>query len=95
MTTARQMNTHETPQADALRVVMVGELRELGAIRSDWVADAVRTVPRHLFAPEESGESAYAADSAVVTTRDEHGVAISSFSATHIRYPPVVPGLLR
>jgi protein-L-isoaspartate O-methyltransferase len=30
---------------------MVRELRELGAICSDPVAEAFRTVPRHLFAP--------------------------------------------
>ncbi|MGH3697227.1 MAG: hypothetical protein ACRDRX_25135 [Pseudonocardiaceae bacterium] len=48
------MNVGKAAEADALRTMMVGELRRLGAIRSGPVADAVRVVPRHLFAP--SGE---------------------------------------
>lgn len=71
--------------ADALRVAMVDELRELGAIRSGRVASAVRVVPRHLFAPAEPLERAYAANSAVVIKRDTRGAAISSLSAAHIQ----------
>ncbi|MGH3927321.1 MAG: methyltransferase, FxLD system, partial [Pseudonocardiaceae bacterium] len=56
-------------QADALRVAMVAELRELGVIRSDGVADAVATVPRHLFAPGEPLERAYAAKTILQTKR--------------------------
>ncbi|SDP96488.1 protein-L-isoaspartate(D-aspartate) O-methyltransferase [Actinopolyspora xinjiangensis] len=64
---------------------MISELREWGDLRSDSVAEALRTVPRHLFAPGESLEDVYAANQAVVTKRDEQGLATSSLSATHIQ----------
>lgn len=64
---------------------MITELRGLNAIRSDQVADAFRVVPRHLFAAGESLERAYAANSTVVTKRDEHGAAVSALSAAHIQ----------
>jgi len=54
---------------------MIAELREMNAIRSDRVADASRIVPRHLFAPDEPLVRAYAANSTVVTKRDEHAAA--------------------
>ncbi|MPZ64708.1 MAG: methyltransferase, FxLD system [Pseudonocardiaceae bacterium] len=76
--------TDETSHADVLREALVDELHEQGEIRSDRVADAFRGVPRHLFAPEESLETAYR-DNAVVTKRDEHGIAISSVSAPYIQ----------
>ena len=88
MRTLRDTNVStavETTQADALREAMIAELRELKAIRSDRVADAFRAVPRHLFAPGEPLESAYAADSAVVTKRDEHGAAVSTVSSAHMQ----------
>ncbi len=71
MSTLRDTNVStadEAAQADALREAMIAELGELKAIRSDRVADAFRTVEtveRHLFAPGEPLEEAYAADSAV------------------------------
>lgn len=64
---------------------MIGELQALGAIRSDEVAQAFRAVPRHLFVPGESLESAYAANSSVLSKRDERGVVISTVSAAHIQ----------
>ncbi|MGH3929069.1 MAG: hypothetical protein ACRDTF_03735 [Pseudonocardiaceae bacterium] len=54
MSTFRDTNVNtaeEAARVNALREAMVGELRELGAIRSDSVAAALGTVPRHLFAP--------------------------------------------
>ncbi len=78
-------DTEETTHSDALREAMVGELREMGTIRSDGVAEAFRTVPRHLFAPGAPLDAVYAATSSVVTKRDEHGVAISSVSAPEIQ----------
>ncbi|MGH4015931.1 MAG: methyltransferase, FxLD system [Pseudonocardiaceae bacterium] len=75
----------EATQADALREAMIAELREMTAIRSDQVADAFRTVLRHLFAPGEPLETVYAANSTVVTKRDEHGAALSALSAAHIQ----------
>lgn len=88
MSTPRGTNVStavETAQADALREAMIAELREMTAIRSDRVADAFRAVPRHLFAPGEPLESAYAANSTLVTKRDEHGAATSAVSAAHIQ----------
>jgi protein-L-isoaspartate(D-aspartate) O-methyltransferase len=70
----------ETSQAGVLRGAMVAEMRARGDIRTDKVAVAFCAVLRHLFAPGEPLESAYAASSSVVTKRDEHGVAISSVS---------------
>ncbi|MCM3884300.1 methyltransferase, FxLD system [Frankia sp. R82] len=72
--------------AALLRARMVDELRATGdAIITGAVAKAILRVPRHLFAPEESLEAAYAANDAVVVKRDRDGVAISSLSATHIQ----------
>ncbi|MGH8885335.1 MAG: methyltransferase, FxLD system [Egibacteraceae bacterium] len=79
------MNIHETTQADALREAMVAELRELKAIRSDQIAEAFRAVPRHLFAPGEPLERAYAAKTILQTKRDERGVAVSMVSAPDIQ----------
>lgn len=46
---------------------------------------AVRTVPRHLFLPEETVGHAYAAERSLVTRRDEHGIGLSSVSAARIQ----------
>ena len=48
-------------------------------IGSDLVADALWTVPRHLFLPDLPPEAAYR-DDAIVTKRDADGLAISSSS---------------
>jgi protein-L-isoaspartate(D-aspartate) O-methyltransferase len=72
-------------KAAALRAAMVEELRGLGAFSSEAVEAAVSTVPRHLFAPGEILEVAYAADSPIMTKRDEAGAALSSVSATHLQ----------
>ena len=88
MSTLRDTNVgtaDETARASALRVAMVAELRELGAIRSDRVADAIGAVLRHLFAPGEPLERAYAAKTILQTKRDERGVAISMVSAPDIQ----------
>lgn len=85
----------EMVQADALREVMIADLRELGAIRNGRVAQAFRAVPRHLFAPGETLEAAYAANSSVVTRRDERGVALSTVSAAHIQATMLEQAALR
>jgi protein-L-isoaspartate(D-aspartate) O-methyltransferase len=72
-------------RADAFREKMVDDLHELGVIRSESVAAAVGAVPRHLFAPEESVEQAYAAKTVLQTKRDERGVPISMISAVDIQ----------
>jgi protein-L-isoaspartate(D-aspartate) O-methyltransferase len=88
VSTLREVNasaTSATPRADVLREAMIAELRELGAIRSDSVAAAVGTVPRHLFAPEEPLERAYVSKTILHTKRDERGVAVSMVSAPDIQ----------
>ncbi|MEV4429530.1 hypothetical protein AB0K23_29945 [Streptomyces sp. NPDC049602] len=53
---------------------------------SEPVQDALRTVPRHRFAPEANLAAAYdGGDRAVVTRRDETGRAISSVSAAWLQ----------
>lgn len=86
MPSLRQMNTHTRtgPSTEALRAALASQLQERGAIRSERVADAFRTVPRHLFAPGEPLERAYANDT-VITKRDERGTAISSVSAPWVQ----------
>jgi protein-L-isoaspartate(D-aspartate) O-methyltransferase len=69
--------------ADALRPALVDQLRELGAIRTERVADVFRAVTRHVFLPGVPLEVAHAND-AVVTKRDERGVALSSVSAPQL-----------
>lgn len=75
----------ENTQAAVLREAMVGELRALGVIRSDAVAAAVGAVPRHLFAPGEPLERAYAAKTILHTKHNERGVAVSMVSAPDIQ----------
>jgi protein-L-isoaspartate(D-aspartate) O-methyltransferase len=77
--------TVASDSVDELRERLIGELRELKALRTDAVERAVRAVPRHLFLPEESVEHAYAAERSLVTKRDEHGIALSSVSAARIQ----------
>jgi protein-L-isoaspartate(D-aspartate) O-methyltransferase len=78
-------NSDETTHADTLREAMIGELREMRAIRSDRVAEAFRAVPRHRFAPGAPLEAVYAATTSVVTKRDDCGVVISSVSAPELQ----------
>lgn len=69
----------------ALRDAMVRQLREMGAIRGDRVAHAFRAVPRHLFAPGEPLESAYAANRSLLARHNEQGVVVTTVSAAHIQ----------
>lgn len=59
-------------------------------IAGDWapsepVREALRTVPRHRYAPEKDLTTAYDDDLAVVTRRDETGRATSSVSAAWLQ----------
>lgn len=73
----------EASAAHALRAALVDQLRELGAVRTERVADAFRAVGRHLFLPGVSLADGYA-DDAVVTKRDGSGAALSSVSAPRL-----------
>jgi protein-L-isoaspartate(D-aspartate) O-methyltransferase len=65
--------------AAALRNGMAEWLLRNHVIRAPQVEEAMRSVPRHLFIPQASVEAAYE-HRAVVTRRDEAGIAISSAS---------------
>ncbi|MFC9326997.1 methyltransferase, FxLD system [Kitasatospora sp. NPDC057015] len=71
--------------AEELRHAMVDQLRADGTIRSERVANAFLEVPRHAFAPEVSLAEAYEPVQALVTKRDENGLAVSSVSAAQIQ----------
>jgi protein-L-isoaspartate(D-aspartate) O-methyltransferase len=62
-----------------LRDRLLAGLRSKELLRDDRVADALATVPRHLFLPGVEPEEAYA-DEAVVTKRDAAGQPVSSAS---------------
>jgi len=66
-------------ELNALRLALLDQVREQGAASDPLVADALRTVPRHLFLPDLSPDQAYR-DEAIVTKRDEYGRPISSSS---------------
>ena len=66
-------------ELSALREKLAAEVVAATQVRSGLVAEALRSVPRHLFLPDEPPESAYR-DDAIVTKRDEAGMPISSSS---------------
>lgn len=73
-------------RAAKLRAALVETLRAEGKITTPAVEAAFRTVTRERFLPADVPlEKAYAVDDAVVTKRDEHGVALSSVSAAYIQ----------
>ncbi|MDB1086177.1 methyltransferase, FxLD system [Streptomyces sp. ACA25] len=81
------MTTQTTPEAadiTALREALADTLRQQGDIRRDCVADAFRTVPRHVFAPQASPVEAYA-DDAVITKTNDRGHPVSSVSAPWVQ----------
>lgn len=87
MTTLRTMTTDTAPEAAepaTLRAALVGRLRQQGDIRTDRVAGAFRTVPRHRFAPETPLQEAYA-DDAVITKQNDRGHPVSSVSAPWVQ----------
>jgi protein-L-isoaspartate(D-aspartate) O-methyltransferase len=66
-------------ELNALRQHLLEQVRDRGAATDPLVADALRTVPRHLFLPDLPPDQAYR-DEPIVTKRDEHGEPISSSS---------------
>jgi protein-L-isoaspartate(D-aspartate) O-methyltransferase len=76
----------EPEEAVRLRQEMAQTVIDGGWAPSESVRDALRTVPRHRFAPEVSLADAYdGGDRAVVTRRDETGRTISSVSAAWLQ----------
>ncbi|MGW2203181.1 methyltransferase, FxLD system [Streptomyces sp. NPDC001774] len=76
----------EPAEAARLRAAMAQVVIDGGWAPSAGVQEALRTVPRHRFAPEASLVAAYdGGDRAVITRRDEAGTAISSVSAAWLQ----------
>lgn len=76
----------EPQEAVRLRQEMAQTVIDGGWAPSEPVRDALRTVPRHRFAPEANLADAYdGGDRAVITRRDDTGRAISSVSAAWLQ----------
>ncbi|GGT23261.1 methyltransferase domain-containing protein [Streptomyces griseoviridis] len=76
----------EPAEAARLRQAMAQMVIDGGWAPSEPVRDALRTVPRHRFAPEVNLAEAYdGGDRAVITRRDATGTAISSVSAAWLQ----------
>jgi protein-L-isoaspartate(D-aspartate) O-methyltransferase len=80
---------HSDQDADELRGALVEQIiatydEEQGLVLSREVEAALRTVPRHLFAPGVPLETAYANHS-IVTKRTERGSPLSSVSAPWVQ----------
>jgi protein-L-isoaspartate(D-aspartate) O-methyltransferase len=72
-----------TTSPKTLRSTMVDRIVATGWARSGQVADAMRTVPRHLFVPAAPIEEAYA-EQAVITKRGSDGASLSCASVPSI-----------
>lgn len=66
-------------ELNTLRRELLEHIREQGAATDPLVAEALRTVPRHLFLPDLPPDKAYR-DEPIVTKRDAQGHPISSSS---------------
>ncbi|GLX22493.1 methyltransferase, FxLD system [Streptomyces lavendulae] len=76
----------EPAEAARLRAAMAQTVIDGGWAPSPLVREALRTVPRHRFAPEVNLAAAYdGGDRAVITRYDEDGTAISSVSAAWLQ----------
>ncbi|MGW0947852.1 methyltransferase, FxLD system [Streptomyces sp. NPDC002623] len=75
----------EPPQAARLRRRMTERIVRRGYSLSAPVLEALRSVPRHRFAPEVPLDTAYDDDLAVVTLRNGEGRAVSSVSASWLQ----------
>ncbi|MEU3407669.1 methyltransferase, FxLD system [Streptomyces sp. NPDC006670] len=76
----------EPAEAARLRTAMAQKVVDGGWAPSERVQEALRTVPRHRFAPEVNLAAAYdGGDRAVITRYDEAGTAISSVSAAWLQ----------
>lgn len=72
-------------QAEELREAMIGALREMGAVRTERIAEVFRAVPRHLFTPGASLADAYDPRDAVHMKRDGQGRPISTVSSPQLQ----------
>jgi protein-L-isoaspartate(D-aspartate) O-methyltransferase len=96
-------STTDEAQADELRAAMVDRIaalhERLGLFLDVDIRRALLTVPRHLFAEDDADlEAAYQDQNAIVTKRNQRGLALSSLSAPWlqalmIRQAAVQPGM--
>ncbi|MFD0852776.1 methyltransferase domain-containing protein, partial [Actinomadura adrarensis] len=78
--------TDDSGRAARLRDELTDTLLAEGKIVSPVLEKAFRRVPRELFVPDGTAlEVVYSVDNSVVTKTDEHGVNLSSISATYIQ----------
>lgn len=78
--------TADAERAARLRDELTDELVAGGRIVSPALDAAFRTVPREVFVPADTPlDVVYSVDNSVVTKTDEHGVPVSSISATYIQ----------
>ena len=99
---AHPPSTTDEARADELRAAMVDRIaaqhERLGLLLDADVRRALLTVPRHLFAEDDADlEAAYKDQNAIVTKRNDRGLALSSLSAPWlqalmIRQAAVQPG---
>ncbi|MFG2933291.1 methyltransferase, FxLD system [Streptomyces achromogenes] len=75
----------EPAEAVRLRQAMAQTVIDGGWAPSEAVRNALRSVPRHRFAPEADLAAAYDGDRAIITRRDGTGAAISSVSAAWLQ----------
>ncbi|WDM16023.1 methyltransferase, FxLD system [Streptomyces lavenduligriseus] len=75
----------EPAEAVRLRQVMAQKVIDGGWAPSEPVRAALRSVPRHRFAPEAELAAAYGSDRVIVTRRDETGATTSSVSAAWLQ----------
>lgn len=81
----------DSGQADEMRAAMVRTLLDEGAITSERVAAAFAAVPRHLFAPGETLQAAYAPLGTIMPKRDADGLLLSVISAPNIQAMKLEP----
>jgi protein-L-isoaspartate(D-aspartate) O-methyltransferase len=96
-------STTDDTEANELRAAMVGRIatlhERLGLVLDGDIRRALLAVPRHLFAEGDADlEAAYKDQNAIVTKRNERGLALSSLSAPWlqalmIRQAAVQPGM--
>ncbi|MFI1577607.1 methyltransferase, FxLD system [Embleya sp. NPDC020630] len=82
------MTTTTGPTPDTLRGDMVDRLLRGRPTLDPRVADAMRALPRHMFVPDAPLDEAYA-EQAVITKRNDTGIALSCASG-----PGIVAGML-
>jgi protein-L-isoaspartate(D-aspartate) O-methyltransferase len=82
---------HPPATPGELRAAMVQALRDDGAITSERVAAAFTAVPRHLFAPGETLEAAYAPLGTLMPKHDADGLLLSVISAPNIQAMTLEP----